>query len=348
MGTAAQDVLLKPIEEKKMVGVFCTTEPEKIRGTIRSRCEENTIRKVTREEVLVRMKHVLEREGVEHQDDAVLIVIDHSGGHVRDIFNKLESASQLGPITVESIRDFLRLSVVSTYYEILLAMGDARRVIELVEGACERVSPEDVVSGIAEAAMNSYRLANGMFADFVYVDRSLGVKVYEKYGPHVVRFAEWFLRSRYVSRVSLLRDVLALHQSQGHLPPEGSTPPILFAAPVLSAGLASAPSQTYTPTAASISEVPTQVLPAASASTSVEGSPLETDAAPVSLKMPMLGPLDEKLDLGNVPMPRMLGHSPHHLIFPDKGGDDELRRLLGPEEWRKAFEKLWPNRGDGG
>jgi DNA polymerase-3 subunit gamma/tau len=40
MSKDAQDVLLKPLEERKMIGMFCTTEPEKVRGAIRSRCEE--------------------------------------------------------------------------------------------------------------------------------------------------------------------------------------------------------------------------------------------------------------------------------------------------------------------
>ena len=35
----AQDALLKPIEEDRLVGIFCTTEQAKIRGTIRSRCQ---------------------------------------------------------------------------------------------------------------------------------------------------------------------------------------------------------------------------------------------------------------------------------------------------------------------
>ena len=65
MSRDAQDVLLKPLEEKRMVGIFCTTEPEKIRGPIRSRCEEYAIRKITREDVLVRMNRILDTEGEE-------------------------------------------------------------------------------------------------------------------------------------------------------------------------------------------------------------------------------------------------------------------------------------------
>ena len=135
MSRDAQDVLLKPLEDKRMVGVFCTTEPEKIRGPIRSRCEEYQIRKITREDVLKRMKWILDQEKVEYEDDAVLIVIDYSGGHVRDVVNKLEQMAQLGPVTVASVRDHLNLSVVSTYYQILLSLSDPTTAITLAEQA---------------------------------------------------------------------------------------------------------------------------------------------------------------------------------------------------------------------
>jgi len=228
MSPASQDVLLKPIEDKKMIGMFCTTEAEKIRGAIRSRCEEYTIRKITREDILKRMKMVLETEKVEYEDDAVLIVIDHAAGHVRDVLNGLEMIAQLGPVTVDCVREYLHLSVVTLYYQILLNLDNPMKAIALVDQACEEAGPEDVAAGIAEAAMNSYRMSNGMFADFSYIDKSLAEQVYAKYRQHVVRFAGWFLGSRYTTKLSLTRDVVVFSQTQGQLPPEGAQPPVLF------------------------------------------------------------------------------------------------------------------------
>lgn len=209
MTVGAQDVLLKPLEDKQLVGIFCTTEPDKIRGPIRSRCEEYLIRKITNEHILKRMKMILDKEGVGHEDDAVLAVIDHSKGHVRDVINKLEMFSQLGPITVSAVREGLNLSIVSTYYEILLSLSDPATAIRLAEGAIERVGPSDVSEGIAEAAMNSYRLAHNMGVDFAEIDRNLAAKVHALYGDHVTKFSEYFLRSYRVTKISLLGDLIA-------------------------------------------------------------------------------------------------------------------------------------------
>lgn len=209
MSRDAQDVFLKPIEDKRMVGIFCTTEPDKIRGPIRSRCEDYQIRRITREDVLARMKWVLGQENVEYEDDAVLTVIDHAGGHVRDILNQLEMIAQLGPITLQAVREHLNLSLVSTYYEILLALGNPATSVRLADEACERAGSDEVAEGLAEAAMSAYRLAHGMFAEFTHVDRELAAKVHAAYGDSVIKFSEYFLRSYRVSKTALLSDIIA-------------------------------------------------------------------------------------------------------------------------------------------
>lgn len=337
MSVGAQDVLLKPIEEKRMVGIFCTTEPEKIRGPIRSRCESYSIRKVTREEILTRMRSVLERESVEFSDDAILTVIDHSGGHVRDVLNKLEMISQLGPITVDGVREYLKLSVVSTYYEILLSLADPKRAIELVEQACDQVSPQDVAAGIAEAAMNSYRLANRMFADFVYVDRELGHKVWSAYGAHVIRFADWFLRTRYTSSISLVRDIVVLSQTPNHTPPRGAPPPVVFqvggtAAPVTSA--------VATPAPVAVTK-PEPVV-----DVKVEAPPPET-APKLQPQPPPKALTSVDGEVADREQPRRESHAEVALVYPEQGSVADDRKTLLPEDWRRICRVNWPGGAHG-
>lgn len=230
MSRDSQDVLLKPIEDKTLVAILCTTEPEKIRGPIRSRCEEHSIRRITREDILARMKWVLEQEGVEGEDDAVSMVIDFAGGHVRDVLNKLEMIAQLGPVSLDAVREHLNLSIVSTFYDILLALRDPAKAVKLAEEACDRVGPEAVSNGLAEAAMNSFRLAHKMFAEFVYMDRAKATQVYEIYGDSVVRLAEHFLSTQRVTRVGLVCDIVRLVEGAPAPRPKVQAPPVVVAA----------------------------------------------------------------------------------------------------------------------
>ena len=340
MSRDAQDVLLKPLEEKRMVGIFCTTEPEKIRGPIRSRCEEYSIRKITREDILVRMNRILDAEGVGHEDEGVLTVIDYSGGHVRDVVNRLEMVAQMGAVTLTNVREYLHLSVVATYYEILLALGEPSRAVSLVEDACERVSAEDVSAGLAEAAMNSFRLAHGMFADFVYVDKALAQKVYAVYGNATVKLAEFFLRSRFTSKVSLLCDILAL---QGGVPTPQATgfaPPIQVVAqnpvaPPIEAPSVVAPATTEAPVVA-----PTAAV------APVPPKPIQksTDVRPDGIgnigssDVAALTEFDDKAVRVTRPRGRV---NPTQVLSFNTGKNPELSEVLTPEQWRREFEHLW-------
>ena len=229
MSRDAQDVLLKPIEDKRLVVIFCTTELPKIRGTIGSRCEVYEIRKINRDMIFQRMQAILDQEGVVYDKEAVLTVIDLAKGHVRDTLKKLERVAQLGPITVEAVHEQLNLSVVSTYYDILLSLADPPKAVALVEEACDRVGPADVTSGLAEAAMNSYRQAHKMYADYAALDPQRAARVYELYGDTLIGLARYFLRSSFPSKLNLICDTVELCGSGGQVVPQAApvmAPPV--------------------------------------------------------------------------------------------------------------------------
>lgn len=340
MHHAAQDVLLKPIEEKKMVAMLCTTEAEKIRGAIRSRCEEYTIKRVTRDDVLPRMKMVLNEQGVPHEDDAVWIIIDRAEGHVRNVLNNLEMVAQLGPITVESVREYLNLSVVTLYYQILLNLDDPLRAIELVGRACESTPADEVAAGLAEAAMNCYRMAHGWFADFAYVDKSLAEQVYNKYQDHVVRYAKWFLVNRNVTRLSLELDILAFSQNSGNLPPELVAPPVVMASQVAvqPAALPTAPTATAT------APVPAALAATApSATGAVRKETRRESARP--------GPDGSADRTPNTPVESTAFNQelPRGALRADTGvteppGKSRNSEVMGPEEWLAHFDRFCKKR----
>lgn len=358
MPPASQDALLKAIEEKKLLALFCTTEAEAIRGPIRSRCEEYTIRKITREDVLARMRYVLTTEKIDFQDDAVLTVIDHSGGHVRDVLNKLEMIAQMGVVTMDTVRQYLQLGAVSTYYEILLALGNSKLAIELIERACERVAPDEVAGGIAEAAMNSFRLANKMSSDFAYVDRPLAEQVHQRFGMATLKLAEYFLRGRAVTRIGLTCDVLNLAENGG-VPPQATTvaaaPLILqVSAPVAAAApptqpVVQLPASQTTPPPASVAP-PAPVAPASATTPTlpkVNGAggngKLRADGIGAIGSGDPLALTEE--DHKGVPQewPRRTGATPSQVPLSfNHNSEDEQSRILSPSEWKSEFLRTWP------
>lgn len=344
MSREAQDVLLKPLEEKKMVGIFCTTEPEKIRGPIRSRCEEYAIRKITREDVLVRMNMILDHHGVGHEDDAVLTVIDYSGGHVRDVVNRLEMIAQMGRVDLAAVREYLHLSVVSTYYEVLLSLGDPKRAIDLVEGLCERISPEEISAGLAEAAMNAFRLRYGMFANLVYVDRSLGEQLYSTYGDAVVRLAEYFLRQRYTSKVGLICDLLNLRGGVPITAPVATPVLVQAAAPAISAVTLPTPSA-HLPVSSPVVAPPVAIYAESLLKASATGKGVLRPDGVGSLGSGDAAALTSH-DHQAVPrqMPRGRNLAPQPINFNGVDEGDETV-VIPADQWRREFERTWLDRG---
>ena len=325
MSSASQDVLLKPIEEKKMVGIFCTTEPEKIRGTIRSRCEEYQIRRITREAILARMRMVLEQENsTGFEDDAILTVIDYCDGHVRDILNKLEMIVQMGPVTLDTVRAHLNLGLVTSYYDILLALDDPVSAVGLAEKACERVGPDDVAAGLADAAMNAYRLAHNMFSNFVTVDRELARQLYAKFGDGVIRLAEHFAKLRYSTKISLACDIV------------------------------SALVRTPVPTAPVVQQVvvalPQQSVGGPPVASAPLGTPSVTTPAPLPVQAPckytkgafgsdpnVLTSVDCNVMSGQKPR----GTSVRKEVKLERTIDEMVNAVFTPDAWRMDFERRW-------
>ena len=348
MSKDAQDVLLKPLEERKMLGMFCTTEPEKVRGAIRSRCEEYSIRRVTREDVLVRMKKILEAEKVEYEDDAILIVIDFSGGHVRDVVNRLEMIAQVGPVKVANVREHLNLSVVSTYYEILLNIpSNLKQALSLVDSVCERITPEEAASGLAEAAMNSFRLANGMNADFTFADKELSSKVSEMYSTGLTSIAEHFLRSRYTTQIGLICDITTLNQRLKSGPitrqVQQITQTIAVSNLVQTASIQTPPSvQSIEPTVEVTQPIRTTTVVPPPIEQDMEGLRKDGKGNLGSRDMQALTENDTSVIPEELPAQ---SRKQKPISFDTKSRDG--RAPIPPSDWRREFEGIWIGRGAG-
>lgn len=336
----AQDGLLKSVEEKRMVAMLCTNESEKIRGPIRSRCEEYTLRKVTNEHILERMQMVLRSEGVDFEDDAVLTVIDHSKSHVRDILNNLEMVAQMGAVTVANVQEYLHLSATSLYYQILLTLDNPREAIATLEQACEIAQPEEVASGLAKAAMSSYMLGNRMPSDFSALDRGLAEQCYARYKDQIIRFSKWFVEVKYPSKMSLMQDVIAFSLNPGSLPVDVAAPPVVFSSPVRSEAPVAprvAPAVAPAPPLPPPPPVETSVAPKVAAPV-VESPPI--DIREIEDLADPTKPTEIEMYSISKQMPRQRTSTSPEPIIPKA----KFQTQMGPNEWRDGFGRWMKKR----
>lgn len=104
-----QNSLLKVIEDipEHLCVIFCTTNPEKVLGTIQSRCQlKLTVRKKSVEEMASRLLYIAEKEGITTSKEALSIIAKKADRVPRECINLFESiAKNYGNVvTVDNVR----------------------------------------------------------------------------------------------------------------------------------------------------------------------------------------------------------------------------------------------------
>jgi len=108
---AAWNALLKLIEEPPphLVFVFCTTDLSKVLPTVRSRCQTFVFARPRLPDLVRRLRHVADAEGIEAPDQALALVARSARGSFRDAestLDQLASATEK-EITVQAVLQLL-------------------------------------------------------------------------------------------------------------------------------------------------------------------------------------------------------------------------------------------------
>jgi DNA polymerase III subunit gamma/tau len=89
LGPAAQDALLMAMEERRLIAIFCTTEPNKIRPALRDRLDEFTVRYPVYHEIELHVKKSLSTLGLRVEDSLIYLVSEIGENCLRVIWNTL-------------------------------------------------------------------------------------------------------------------------------------------------------------------------------------------------------------------------------------------------------------------
>ena len=216
----ALDALLKPMEDavlgtedKRLVCIFCTTEPERMRATVVSRCAPTfVIRRASTEEIVGRLSWVCDSEGIQYDPDALALVAEYSEAHIRDALKAVEGVSMVGRISTDSVSEYLRLDTVSTVLSLLEAMGggDVREALSIAGSLVEVASPATLYGKVSDTAITIYSGGLGASAWPSWWDPARASEMALSLGPRAGAIASRFAsRPGRVSPVVFLCDVAA-------------------------------------------------------------------------------------------------------------------------------------------
>lgn len=159
LSTSAFNALLKTLEEPPAhaVFIFATTEPEKLLGTVLSRCQRFDFRNASVKDLSEHLKKISEVENITFENDLIIKQICSQGkGSVRDTLSLLDqvlSFSTDGAITEQSVTYALGLAKTSAIIDMVtfIVNGQREEVSKLFsELLSENVSAKNIAYSILE------------------------------------------------------------------------------------------------------------------------------------------------------------------------------------------------------
>ena len=98
LSNSAFNALLKTLEEPPphVVFIFATTEIHKIPATILSRCQHYNFRRIARTEIVERLRHVVQQDGITIEERSLTALARASEGSMRDGLSLLDQAVAFG------------------------------------------------------------------------------------------------------------------------------------------------------------------------------------------------------------------------------------------------------------
>ncbi|HEY0143081.1 MAG TPA: DNA polymerase III subunit gamma/tau [Thermoanaerobaculia bacterium] len=143
LSTASWNALLKLIEEPPphVIFMFATTEMHKVPQTILSRVQKFIMRKITLDDLVLRLQQVCESEGIKADRGALQIIARRGEGSVRDSLSLLDQIIAFSgrSVTPADVATILGLSETTFFARVItqVAEGDHSGVLETLQEAAD-------------------------------------------------------------------------------------------------------------------------------------------------------------------------------------------------------------------
>lgn len=144
LSTGAFNALLKTMEEPPphVKFILATTDPHKIPITILSRCQRYDFAPVSSRKIFDALKHIVSREGIDTEPEALRLVARRANGSMRDSQTLLEQllASADGKLTAEQVNRVFGTLSEDAVLELADAIvnGDAKAAVDLIGTSAEK------------------------------------------------------------------------------------------------------------------------------------------------------------------------------------------------------------------
>lgn len=227
----AEDAMLKPMEEnrpgtdqKRLVNIFCTTEPESVRNTILSRCAPAFRIQIPPTEAIVdRLVFVCDSETLLWDREGLELLVLATKGHFRDALKALSSLSSMGRITRDLVSTYVGADLDLVFVEILESLQTPAQLGPILDRLLGKISPSSAYRQLSDFCLDAFQVSVGFYPTTVWRKESL--EQAGKQGSMLLHLADRLgSRPSTVSRATLLCDLLLSQRDATHPTPPISLP----------------------------------------------------------------------------------------------------------------------------
>ena len=188
LSNSAQNSLLKVIEEPPsyLIFILCTTDPEKVIGTIHSRMQlKLEVKKKSVDEMVHKLTEIAEKENLTISPEALQIIAKKGDRIPRECINLLESIAKNfdNNITVDNVRLALgdiANAIYIKYYE--AANSSLYNIFQVIKEMKEQsIAPKDFIKGLTRFTLDALNIKFGVGIEDFSTDFVKQIKPLFKY-----------------------------------------------------------------------------------------------------------------------------------------------------------------------
>jgi len=151
----ASNALLKTLEEPppSVIFVLATTEVHKVLPTILSRCQRFDFRRISQDDIILKLNHICSAEGIKMEPEALRLIARSATGSLRDAENLLEQ--------------------LATYYGTNIELGQVQGILGVTGDERAKELVKHIVNSDISAGMKTINAVNNDGLDLKQFSREL-------------------------------------------------------------------------------------------------------------------------------------------------------------------------------
>ena len=212
-----QDALLKQVEQcpEHLIYIFCTTEPEKLKPTLRKRCMQFQFPRVKAPLIVERLKTICAAEKIQCDEKAVQLMAEYSEGHVRDAIKLLEEASYFPPITADSVLK-VKADHSEDIFTVVSCLGkDLGKALETCRKLADCISVREIYEQMLSMVSDAVKVIYG-YEDFLPKRKEQLIGLRDIHGCSLIEFLNYLVtRERFIDHTGLQSDIILIHYKFG-------------------------------------------------------------------------------------------------------------------------------------